>query len=194
MKRSILGLAIVGLVAAAGSANAAVSVSDTFNLSGGVGSYSKTSTDAVDMSAGVAYSMLITSASISGTVLGQSQTGDLTNPLFGNLNALNMVGGGTSNIAAPVTLWSQHYTYTEPGQFVPVYDFTVKLDLLVDRRIRTTLTVTSLGAYLANIFPFTTNSVSVSGIMGAAVNVVPAPTAVVPLAGAGLLTMRRRRR
>lgn len=197
MKRCMLGLAVVGLVAAAGSANAAISVNENFSLSGGVGTYSKTSTDALDLSPGVAYSILINTASISGMALGQPQNMSLTNPTFGNLTALTMIGAGETGAIAPMTLWSRNYVFTEAGQSLPAYDFTVTLDLLADRRVRTTLTVNALNGYQGPFPPLsavTANSLSITGSMGAVISTVPAPSAALPLAGAGLLTMRRRRR
>ncbi len=197
MKRSMLGLAIgAALIAAAGSAQGAVLVTDTFaNLGGDVGTYSHTSVLPLDASPAVSWSINISSISVVGATFIGSFTLPLTEPNYG-VNPADLIASGQTVGQGPIQLWSHTYSKTELGALAPSYDLTVTVHLLADRTIRTTFNVNTLTQFtvLTNNLPQPTplSNARISGSVVA--TTIPAPTAMAPLAGAGLLTLRRRRR
>jgi len=165
------------------------------SLNGGVGSRSSTSVLSIELAPSYNWTLDLSTMAAAGL------TGNLFGmptplPLYGTNPAMLIMAGNYTGIA-PANLISRNFTFTDLGGFSPAYNFTVSLDLLADRTIRTTVNVLGVGSFMpGGIIPqnpimVPVTSVNVSGT--ATIAAVPAPGAVA-LAGMGVLFAFRRNR
>lgn len=166
------------------------------NLSGGVGSRSSTSVLPIEVAPSYNWTLDLSpmvAAGLTGSIVGFPTS----MPLYGTAPAALIMAGNYSG-AAPANLVTRNFSFTDLGAVAPSYNFTVSLDLLADRTIRTTVNVLSLGAFMpGGIIPqnplmVPVTSVNVAGT--ATITAIPAPGAAA-LAGLGaLLAFGSRRR
>jgi len=165
-------------------------------LNGGVGSRSSTSVLSVELSPSYNWTLDLSpmvAAGLIGSVVGFPTP----LPLYGaDPSALIMAGNYTG--VAPANLISRNFTFTDLGGFSPAYNFTVSLDLLADRTIRTTVNVLSVGSFMpGGVIPQNPLMVPVTSVTAtgtATIAAVPAPGAAALAGLGGLLAFGRRRR
>lgn len=174
---------------------ASASVNLPVSLNGGIGTRSVTSVDAVEPAP--LYNWTLNLSGMAATGLTGSLFGMPTQlPLYGT-NPADLVMAGSYAGAAPGNLITRNFIYTDLGAATPTYSFSVALDLLADRTLRTTVSVNGLGAFMpGGIIPNNPVMVPVTGVNvggAATITAVPAPGAAV-LAGLGCLLAFRRSR
>lgn len=190
--RSTLTALTLG-AALASAANASVNL--PVSLNGGIGVRSVTSVDAVEPAP--IYNWTLDLSGMAATGLTGSLFGMPTPlPLYGTSPA-ELVMAGSFSGGLPGNLITRNFTFTDVGAVTPTYSFSVALDLLADRTLRTTVSVNGLGAFMpGGIIPNNPVMVPVTGVNvggAASITAVPAPGSAV-LAGLGCLVAYRRRR
>jgi len=188
-------IAALALVSACFVSTANADVMLPVALNGGAGMRSVTSVDAIEASPSYAWTLdltAMTGAGLTGSLFGMP----FSMPLYG-ANPVDLVMAGSYAGSLPGNLVTRSFTFTDLGSPTPAYNFSVSLDLLADRTLRTTVNVLSMGSFMpGGIIPqnptmIPVSSVNVGGI--ATVTAVPAPGAIALAAIGGVVALSRRR-
>lgn len=164
-------------------------------LNGGAGIRSVTSIDAIEVAPSYAWTLDLSAmagAGLTGSLFGMP----FSMPLYG-ANPADLFMAGSYAGSLPANLITRSFSFTDLGAVTPAYDFSVALNLLADRTLQTTVTVTGMGSFMpGGIIPqnpvmIPVSSVNVGGI--ATVTAVPAPGAIALAAIGGVVALIRRR-
>lgn len=188
----VIALSVLAAITSVAAADVILPIS----LNGGLGTRSVTSPLAIEASPSYAWSLNLSpmvATGLTGSLLGMP----FSMPLYGT-NPADLVMAGSYGGAVPGNLITRNFVFTDLGGATPAYNFSVSLNLLADRTLQTSITVTSLGSFTpGGIIPSNPTLVPVSSVNAsgtASIAAVPAPGAAVLAGLGGLLALGNRRR